>query len=438
MLFALLAQLAGSAEAAAPEAALYSSHAYHDVLLSCPERIWPGLSWREQQFLFSDSRADSAWLVGRGSRDPVAIPKDRFLREFYSGGATFDIFRFQGRRTIAVNTEGLRKEEAFRLAVHELFHETGQAGWGQRTIDDRGALFPLLWEPRYLRRRAFDHFKSAFAAIQEKGNPLPALGAARYWLARWKKSFPEELPMETDSLEGTARYAELMAYLLTETGCGANDESFARAFRALAPGEFRLDPGHSLETEGTLLGSLASFLLNERLENWFARMDGFLMTSDLAVADIPPLAQPENQELIAAYRRDTEWRNERIRQLLAPELAKLENPAFVRVSVPASWQKGNLAHEASYVLRRQRDLTVLVLGRRHRFQGEQGEINLPGKTLALQTSHNECGGMFYFFLPKSAVERHGHEFSAQFQGRSLRFHGDAKSILGYTWLCPRE
>ncbi|MGZ3682549.1 MAG: hypothetical protein ACXVCI_01775 [Bdellovibrionota bacterium] len=415
----------------------YANRGYHEVLLQCPSSIWPGLAWGELQFLLGESGGDEVFLISARSPEPKAIVKDAHLRDVFAPDSSFEIFTFEGRKTIAVNFARGPVHRAFRVAVHELFHEVGQAPWQDRTVDIRGALYPLLSDPRYLRREAFESLLRAASAALAGNDAKADLGAARFWLEEWKKNFPEEVPMNTDSVEGTARYAELSAWLRLETGCGASAGEFASAFQRLAVPELTLSSSTSLEDEGYVVGAAAAFVLHALTPGWEGRMDGLKMTSDLAAGLAASVPQAGDETLRATYRREVAGQSVALKRVLDPEIARLQDKSLWRISVPASWQK-SFEPSASYVLRDQTDLTLIELARHHRFAGEGGEIRLPAKAVVLQTARDECGGAFYFFLPPASVHGWDGEYSASFEGREFHFRGKTKTVNGATWVCPKE
>lgn len=446
LLAALALLLAAPSPAAAAlsdphDAAVASTRAYHEVLLRCPSRIWPGLDWGDLQFLFSDSSSREAWLVGKGYKTPARIEKDETLADIFEPGFSLGFLDFRGLRTAAVSTEARDSDSAFRAAVNGHFRLGAQADWEDSALDDRGALYPLLAEPRYLRRMAADSLLAALDARHAGRDARAHLAAAAWWLARWKKNYPEELAMRTDTPDGTALYAEQMARLLFEAGCGARGEAFEEAFRLFVRPELSLSGQEGMPEEGAALGSISSFLLSELRPGWQREMNGRLVTSELVVKGIAPLAQPEDHSLRALYEAETGALQVRAARHLEPELALEADPSSVRVSVPNSWMKSQLNLEESFVLRARRRYAYFFLERSHEFGGDYGVAKLPGHAV-LHQGPNPCGGNgLYFLVPATSVTAEPPRgLSRVFRGThgrtSFRLRGVSKNLHGFTWLCP--
>ncbi len=436
LLFSFL--LAPDSEAGISENAAYSSRAFHSVLLRCPERVWPGMSWQDLQFLFSDPENKYAWLVSSASPTPEVVRKDQTLEDIFEPGFKHGFLDFRGLRTVAVNIEGLTEVQSFRLAVHQLFKEIAQSDWENPEYDDRGTLYPLLPEPRYLRRMAFESLRKAYLAISRKQNPSGHLSAAAWWNQRWRKAYPEELPMRTDSLEGTALYAEQMAYLFAESGCHLRGKGFFEAFLKHLEPELHLYSENQLPLEGMELGSLSSFLLTSLSPGWHSKMNGRVMPSDLVLEGVRPVAQPEDLNLRDTYKTIVGGQQKQAYKKLSFTLKKEKNNSYVRVSIPALWQKGSLGVDLSYVLRARLDATLLIFEEKHDFSGETGLIRIPSQAVVFQTDRNDCGGVFHFLMPSHSITQNGNRFTGVRWRHRFDFEGTRKTSGGFTWICPRE
>jgi hypothetical protein len=438
LVFTLFLFSSGLAKAGPVSAAEYGQRAYRDVLLRCPERIWPGIDWREIQFLFSDPNTRRGWLVSAGSQKPEVILKDQTIEDIFEDGFTSGFLDFRGLRTLAVNTAKLSDERAFRLAVRTAFRELGQAEWDIPEIDDRGALYPLLAEPRLLRRMAFESLKQAYNALAQKRDPKPFLAAAAFWQQRWQKKFPEEQAMLTDAVEGTALYTEQMAALLVRTGCGAEGATFQAAFQKFVLPELALAPGAQTVKEGAVIGSLSSFLLTALQPNWRARMNGRALPPSLLLQGVAPVWHAENPELRDAYRMVIDIQQHYASRRLTPVLDREKDPYFVRVSIPALWQRGGISLEPSYVLRDRRDTALLIFEKMHDFVSEKGSVHVPSHSLVFQTQRNACGGVFHILVPSFNVTRTNRRFSGAHAWYRFSFEGTRKVVNGFVWICPSE
>lgn len=442
LLLAALAFLSPSLAAAGHHgAAATASRAFHEVLLRCPARVWPGIDWSELQILFSDSKATDAWLVGRAYREPARVSKDQTIEDMFEPGFTSGFLEFRGRHTLAVSTDRGPDEASVRTAVTGLFREAVQAEWDNPVFDDRGHLFPLLPEPRYFRRMVQENLLRALELLAAGRDPRPALETAAWWQARWKKYFPEELAFRTEASDGTALYAEQTARLLSNLGCAAPAPEFHGGLRRVARSELALETGAFHAREGALIGALSSFLLNELSPGWQKQMNGRLMPSDLLFRGLAYRAQPERHALLREY-RDTVGRQQALaRAHLEPELYRARDKSFVRVSVPGSWQKGELDVGESYVHRANKSFAYFFLGRRSQFQGDYGKAELPARAV-LHQGPNPCGGNgLSFLVPASAIRKedgtgNSRIFHASWNGISFRLRGTSRELAGYPWVCP--
>jgi len=420
------------------ESAAYANRGFHEVLLRCPERVWPGIDWSDLQFLFSDPENKDAWLISKSSAVPEIVRKDQTIEDIFEPGFKVGFVDYRGQRTVAVNTSDLTAEGSFRLAVHQLFKETAQSQWEIQDYDDRGVLYPLLPEPRYLRRMGFESLKKAYLAIIEKRSPKNDLAAAAWWLQRWRKSYPEELPMRTDSLEGTALFTEQMSFLFTEAGCGVGGDSFYSAYLDYLEPEMRLYADDMLSYEGMSLGSLSSFVLSSLQPGWFTKMNGKVMPSDLVLEGIRPEPQADDRVLRDAYREIVAEQQKQAHHRINSSLDKEKDKDYVRVSIPARWQKGELSIDLSYVLRYRLDTTLLIFDNANDFKGERGSIHIPGKSIVFQSRRNGCGSVFHFLMPVTAITQDGKHFEGRNWWHRFSFDGIRKTVNGFTWLCPRE
>lgn len=420
------------------ENAAYSHRAFQKVLLGCPERVWPGLDWRELQFLFSEASHRNAWLISADGSAPEEIRKDQTIEDIFEPDFKFGFLDFRGRRTIAVNTENLSPQRSFRLAVHEFFKQVGQKNWHNPEYDDRGTLYPLLAEPRYFRRMAFDSLKSAYSEVAARRDPKAHLSAAAYWLRRWQKKYPEELPMQTDSMEGTALYVEQMAFIHAEAGCGVRGERFFTAYFDYLNEEMEISARARLVEEGLPMGAIASFLLTATQGAWFGKMNGTLMPADLVLRGVPVVRQGPNESILADYNYEVGRQQNRAQRRLRSYLGRENEAKYVRVSIPHNWQKGGLPVEEAYVLRERLGTTLLVLNENARFNEDHGSIHLPEHSVLAQSHDNPCGGLYHFLIPRGSITQKGTRFVASHGERSFSLTGGKKTLRGFTWICPRE
>jgi len=420
------------------ESAHHSNRAYQDVLLRCSERIWPGIDWRELQLLYSDPESKNAWLISASSPKPELIVKDQTIEDIFEKGFRHGFLEFRGLRTLAVNISGVSPSNAFRVAVRASFVEIGQRDWENPMFDNRGSFYPLLPEPRYYRRMALESFKKAFAAISQNRDPKPFFSNSVYWQRKWKLRYPEELPMRTDSVDGTALYVEQMAHLFNQIGCASSDAEVIAAYQKYILPELTLTPNDAQASEGKVLGAISSFLLNLTQPDWFAKMNGRLMPTDLLVEGLRSEWQAQNLGLREQYTTRIESLQTSARRRLNPTLEKERDPFYIRISIPASWQKGGLSLQPGFVLRNRRDTALMIFDENHDFMSERGRIHIPSQSLVFQTRRNGCGGVFHFLMPFYSVSKVKSRFSGNHWWHRFNLEGKRKTVNGLAWICPRE
>lgn len=427
--------------ATSPDLAESSSRSFHRVLLQCPERIWPGFDWADLQILLSDSSSRDAWLVGKAYPRPSHFLKDPTITDIFQPGFSLGFLEFRGLHTVAVNTDYRDSGASFRAAVNALFRDGIQSQWENPAFDDRGLLYPLLPEPRYLRRMLFNSLLAALDAHSSRKDPVPHLRGAAFWLRRWKKKYPEELAFRTEAANGIALYAEQSARLLSEAGCGARGEALGEAFRLFVRPELSLDTSATLSGEGAELGSLASFLLSRMRPGWQGEMNGSLMPVDLLLQDQDPVLQASDPLLLDEYRIAVAEQQRKAARRLEPVLSRDRDPAYTRVSVPATWIRSELGVEESYVLRSEKERAFFFLARGKDFSGEYGKIRMPSR-IALHQGPNPCGGNgLYFLMPSGSISSeqpigNSRIFKGSYWGQSFRLRGTAVSFRGHSWVCP--
>jgi hypothetical protein len=190
--------------------------------------------------------------------------------------------------------------------------------------------------------------------------------------------------------------------------------------------------------ESAVLGAAASFLLGALKANWQAEMNGQTSPVDLLLKGQPRLAQGEDLALREAYRTVVDLQQRNASRLLGPVLNREKDPYFVKVSIPAHWQRGGLSLDPSYVLRDRRDTALLLLRDMHDFVSERGSVHVPSHALIFQTYRNVCGGIFHFLIPSFNVTRVGQRFSGAHSWFRFSLEGARKIVNGHVWICPKD
>ncbi|HMN68921.1 MAG TPA: hypothetical protein PKC28_10320 [Bdellovibrionales bacterium] len=426
LLSLLILVSAGSAFAKArtPDGVVYAAHAFHQVLLGCPERVWPALDWRKTQFVFIQKSKRAAWLIGAEQAAPEELKgteRDSLLAVDY-----FTVVDFRGRMTVVTDLAitGRAKTEAFAFAVHEAFHEfkhqhLERAGAG-------GRAYPLESRPREWRKRL------EVALI--KGD----LDGAAYWFRQWRDGYPAEVSASVDGREGSARYAERMSVALGELGCQAPGEKLAQ-FNMKWAKKNPVALREGLEGEGYWLGAVAGFQLDLTDPHWKteagdARSPLDILLGSRETAPNAPSGKPADPRVRAEVAR----LNAEIAGWIDPLERALADREFIRVALPNQAGATRVFIETFLPSRFQTLSYPVYAGGQDFGQNENDRLRLDGDVMTVRGLLSPCGLAQSEFVPvhESSLVAHRGEYSARTLDFSFTKRGRLEmDAAGFKYLC---
>lgn len=335
------------------------------AMYECPDRVWPGEvidNYRARQVLLVSVMDEWAWLwndqVG-GTGDPPRIsmgPLDAvppgwtsfftvgLINDVPTLGISLDETAVYNAELEAANGHPPYVDSASFVAFHEAFHFlSGQSDWNIAP-SSRSVPYPEPWEPRYVRSELRRVLRSAI----EDGAPL---GAAAHWQSRWVTEYPEEATAIAgyDVTEGSATYAEIVSNVLAVEGCDVTEDVLLA--QATAQLEDALGAPGDATSEPYDLGLLAGLLLrSDAVPGWEQAVEAATPPVEVLLADVPPVAQPDDPALQAEVQAVVDARNVEVGMEIEPMLESLASPDYYRVVVSFAWITGSFSLRGFYYL----------------------------------------------------------------------------------------
>lgn len=204
--------------------------------LVCHERIWPGLKKSSFRIILSSPSSSQAWYFDGESGDlsPLSpVEKEKLVLD----PPAYAFSEFKHERVVIVNLDSnqgvqsprLPVDKAALLAVHEAFHFLFQMKEPWVAQSTHAPRKEDLDHPKalYLRKMLIRSLKENLSA---KGN----FRSAGYWFEQWLKSGERNETLWSDIMEGTAKYAEIIAAILAQNGCHISEhELVSKAIESL-------------------------------------------------------------------------------------------------------------------------------------------------------------------------------------------------------------
>jgi len=411
----------------------FSNAAFHDVLLKCPESVWPGLDWSTTGILLISREARQVWYISAKTTAPDTMSLSALPKE--AGGLDdFKIFPFRGKTVLALNLDKYQRDEVTlpgAVAVHELFHRIGQANW-KLAASKRGDFYPLLAQPRIDRGMLLSEMQTY------AGGDTLALPRAAFWYDKWKTDAPEEIQYTTDAREGTAKYVERLTVERTRAGGCAGDVSagVAQWIRSQNANDL-----HGLDGEGYTIGAVAGFLLDRAKTPWKEAMKNGATPLELLMNGAERQSGPEDFDLHTVITARIDAANVEIGHLADPFAAQLKNPDYYRVIIPDGWTGGYFGLMGAVIPRASPAQTYLIFPFGQEFQsGKQNWMILTNPSLAVvRTDENPpCAskGGLEFLVSKSKITSKANHFSAHTANLDFEILGKSVARDGLSYLCP--
>lgn len=428
------------------------------TLTNCGPKIWPGYDLKSTNIVFLDSSDSSMTAVSFAENKIFSIPRSNLP----SHESWFGYFKIENQNWMFINTELLQQkshfvneeqlfEKAFKLAIHESFHNTTQKRWNRLSRGSRGTFLPIKYQPRLYRNLLF---QSLVEAAENPNDVNPYLAQAKYWFDKWISEAPEEKKSTTDGYEGTARYADLMGYGFSVLGC--TDSSSQDVFSS-ALGFLKGPKGHGavngdyfeFDLEGYPIGAIASLLL-DRLQlnnNWQAQVADGATPLELLMQNVTEATPSEiPADLIEKFNATQTQEQQTVDDYLNPTYRALELPHYF-VSIPMSWSNlDNAVTFNGFFIDVAHQYNLSVLAEPLNFNSSTNDkefLNASDKAVSFEFAYtpNVCTQESYwtFVVSHDDVSLNGN--LAKLSGATL--NGTATSTLktdenGNSWLCVGE
>lgn len=322
------------------------AHSLLSVLRNCPNRIWPNLKAGTMDMLLVNKELSNQIIISAQNNRISTIPNESLPPHMFSSAFSFNSYAY--RSLMHVDTH-LGKDYpnarsiAFELAIHEAFHHMDQAGWTRKENSTRGTTIPLLTSPRIARNMLY---RNLLAAYHHKSETSTYLGKAKYWHEQWLKADATEGDSTTDGYEGTARYAELIAKLLDDRGCGTTEQELERlavqsdVFQGANAIGFQ-----SLDSEGYYMGGLASLILRFQFPNlnWHDRIVKGETPVEILLDKVRPVADSVDPNVEREIRAAIKERSLTVDKYLASANNQMQKKTSIYVTLPLSTLKGSFS-----------------------------------------------------------------------------------------------
>jgi hypothetical protein len=337
-----------------------------EPMVTCPEKVWPGFSWQEnnlQVVLFS-TKLQKARLWNHQAREGIEhdyanIPELALKKRWH-------IYTIGDLPAISFKTDDEHDDfELVDTLIHEAFHglfQKSNAWKGDAEDADtrRGSFYPLQWEPRYQRYMLWFALN---LAIKDPNSESRDKAAA--WYSQWRTSFPVEADNIYDRKEGAAQYVGTMAAAIGVLGCSSSvlerQSYLLEQFRMLKippkRGLYRLDDeSYRLGiSSGILLDSIGNTTWKQEVN------DGSNSLKVLFREETSSHRPKDDPKIMRAYQYSYQEKNEEIGPLLNPLLSKLtrDRVDFIGLSLNATWD-GGYDRKGFYILQEKSDAINMV------------------------------------------------------------------------------
>lgn len=349
----------------------------YEANVVCPEKIWPGYSWKGKKVIFHSSESNKAWEWVGDEMKPglkeIEISKlpPNVLHSSYgvdTDPKTFDM-------TLFINLDNKKNKQtnvktgdrACNLAGHEGFHFFEQFKFSQpwrTSTKERTAVHPISAEARYLRSELGKLLREAYLAKDSELRSKKLQEAKAVW-QKWSKEFPDE-KAETEAMEiveGSAMFAEVMSSQLGILGCSSSREKLTEGMQNYAADHIVIDPqNYSIEVESYNLGGFSHLLLGlSENQDWKNKIENGVPPLTLLFESVPDTKFVRDESSFKEKKQIVDEVNKKIDEIIAPSLDALDSPDFVRVAISEeAFQAASIPNEGSYKLTQKNNLLITL------------------------------------------------------------------------------
>ena len=415
------------------------------TVAECTDRMWPGFTWKGQNFLAVDPKRQSQLAYNVDSKKIYLVPNDQVAESASTLSSSYNFISEAGQEWVSVNREFTKSNAlpniAFALGAHESFHHLFQKNWkiGQGS---RGTRLPIRWEPRYYRAFLYKNLKSFLLNGNEQD-----LQKARYWFDRWKSEFSEETSSVTDGYEGSAMYVEKISKILARDGCQVSEARILEKIRDEVRNSnidlilFRGRMG--LDSEGYYLGSVAGFILRWMRPQlgWEARLSQDKTPVEILLEKVTPLFDEGDEEIAQSFEKTIQEHSAKVAVTLAPANQALEDGQAVIIGIPYEWRTSSTSFNGFYI-DTAKSMTMSVVGEALQFKEKGTDFQTDIEAVSVG-GHIESpcrqSGVWDFPVRGSEII----QSDSRFEIKGEKVHGTVVGVMrtsgsGQKWLCADE
>lgn len=312
------AQTAQVTEKAAPASGFqeFSKALHQEITTNWPSmnKVWPGLDYDNMNLVLfnlgEDGEVQEAYLLNTKTMRKLDEKEYQSLTPPNPGG--YAEIKFEGKKglSMSVDQETMKDKKAldttYRIATHEPvhFYYQGEAEFDPNS--DRSQAFPVDKTPRIYRNMLYHNLVLAY---EKEGQEQEYLGKAKYWLEKWKSSFPQEYKEihSTDIIEAPARYIDNFG---TFIGKATTKEALAQeGNKNISRGKVFI----SSDDESYELGYVAALILDQKNPDWKANYYRQKMSIDeILLKDVAQVSEPVNSDIEARITKEVNTYNEKV------------------------------------------------------------------------------------------------------------------------------
>lgn len=324
------------------------SQSIFNTLKACHIKIWPNLKINNLHIVLLNSKQNEQLVISFKEDRIYNIPKSRIPDFVFNG--LYSFFKIDDQPWMSINTEEYASYDkkatlesvvdgTFKVAIHEAFHNQGQKGWNKSGTESRGTLVPIAWEPRFYRSMIY---KNLVTVLRSRYFNHTALNKAKYWYDLWVKNYPLEVKMTTDGYEGSAFFVELLTFAYSKFGCEDINPQVNKFIAQNITGGldiFLNGSRFALDSEGYLLGSVASFILRQQkvIPNWEERLAQGETPLAQLMSLVKPKFQPVYENKIKPFKETQVKEQAEVDELLLETYDNLKDSSSLIVRMPANW-----------------------------------------------------------------------------------------------------
>jgi hypothetical protein len=415
--------------------------ALDEVMLGCPERVWPSYDWAEVQVLLVDNAGRRAVLWNdQEAGDATLVDYATLSPEFHS---YYTFSELRGVPTLGLSLDDTQRlndfyeqygipspgDHALIFAFHEGFHYFGQEGF---TLGggsgERDPSYPLESEPRFLRQSLLEAVAAGDAA------------AAAYWDGRFQSELPDEAQALAwvDRIEGSAAYVEMAGMVLSRLGCGATEAEVAAAIDADLDLYVSYSPDAGIEPYD--LGFAAGRHLRANgPELWERRVE--LGETPVAVMTdgAGALPQSESASLRAFVEQTIADENADLAPVLDPFVLALGSSSNVRLPLPYGWMAGSFSMSGGYYLAEVAGEPHVLVDVAATFDTADGQLITLANATVVDVASQPCDSGFALVLvldPSDVTDNGDGSFDVVAPGITARGLRAGSVTATEPWLCP--